>query len=109
LVSISKIRILRLEIVSLSRIRANEITWNEVQTIHEIIKETCLPHGTMPFSPAGAPIKAKVKGSKVDWPMVNGSASPSPAMNWVSEEVEELTLIPYGCTNLRLTEMTNLF
>ncbi|MDF2945040.1 MAG: hypothetical protein K0S01_3898 [Herbinix sp.] len=80
-----------------------------MQTIHEIIKETCLPHGTMPFSPAGAPIKAKVKGSKVDWPMVNGSASPSPAMNWVSEEVEELTLIPYGCTNLRLTEMTNLF
>lgn len=61
--------------------------------------------GNMPFSPVGAPVKAKVKGSKIDWSLENGSASKRPAMTWVSDETLELTLIPYGCTNLRLTEM----
>ncbi|WP_274361321.1 beta-L-arabinofuranosidase domain-containing protein [Paenibacillus thermotolerans] len=57
------------------------------------------------FSPEGAPIVARVKGRKVDWELVNGCAAPAPRMQWVSEEEEQLTLIPYGCTNLRLTEM----
>lgn len=61
--------------------------------------------GRRPFSPSGAPVRAKVKGSKIDWPMVNGSAAQIPAMTWVSEEIEELTFLPYGCTNLRLTEL----
>jgi hypothetical protein len=57
------------------------------------------------FSPEGAPVVAHVSGKKVDWSLENGSASPAPRMQWVSDEAEELTLIPYGCTNLRLTEM----
>lgn len=61
--------------------------------------------GSMPFSPEGAPVKATVKGSKIDWKLINGSAAVQPGLSWISEEVEELTFIPYGCTNLRLTEM----
>jgi hypothetical protein len=61
--------------------------------------------GDMPFSPEGAPVKLTVKGSKIDWQMEQGSATPKPALTWISDQVEELTLIPYGCTNLRLTEM----
>ena len=61
--------------------------------------------GEHPFSPSGAPVRAKVKGSKIDWPLVNGSAAPVPAMAWVSEKIEELAFLPYGCTNLRLTEL----
>lgn len=61
--------------------------------------------GDLPFSPEGAPIKAKVLGSKIDWSLDNGSATPYPSMKWISDEIEELTLIPYGCTNLRITEM----
>jgi hypothetical protein len=61
--------------------------------------------GELPFSPEGAPIKAKVLGSKIDWSLDNGSATPYPSMKWISDEIEELTLIPYGCTNLRITEM----
>ncbi|MDF2943415.1 MAG: hypothetical protein K0S01_2273 [Herbinix sp.] len=61
--------------------------------------------GDFPFSPAEAPVRAQVRGSKIDWSLDNGSATLSPAMTWISDEVELLTLIPYGCTNLRLTEM----
>lgn len=61
--------------------------------------------GKEPFSPQGAPVSLKVKGSKIDWSMESGSVTPFPAMNWVSEEIEELTFLPYGCTNLRMTEL----
>ena len=37
--------------------------------------------------------------------MENGAALPYPGMEWVSDEIEEVVLIPYGCTNLRMTEM----
>ncbi|MDF2485157.1 MAG: hypothetical protein K0R46_1325 [Herbinix sp.] len=61
--------------------------------------------GTEPFSPKGAPVRLTVKGSKIDWRQEHGAATPVPAMTWISQEIEELTLIPYGCTNLRMTEM----
>lgn len=61
--------------------------------------------GAVPFSPEGAPVSLAVKGSKIDWRSENGVATQVPDMTWISEAIEELTLIPYGCTNLRMTEM----
>lgn len=63
------------------------------------------PIGDCPFSPEGAPVRAKVKAKKVDWELVNGSAAPAPGIKWVAAEAEEMEMIPYGCTNLRITEM----
>jgi len=63
------------------------------------------PLGEYPFSPQGAPVIARTKGKKIDWGMKNGAALPYPRMTWVSDEVEDIILIPYGCTNLRVTEM----
>ncbi|MHC4563209.1 MAG: beta-L-arabinofuranosidase domain-containing protein [Planctomycetota bacterium] len=64
------------------------------------------PVGDMPFSPDGAPMSATVNGRRVpSWEMENGSARDVPVGPVeCPDEVEQLTLIPYGCTNLRVTE-----
>jgi len=63
------------------------------------------PIGDCPFSPEGAPVSVRVPGRKVDWGMEGKSAAPYPAMKWTADETEMLKFIPYGCTNLRLTEL----
>ena len=59
--------------------------------------------GDQPFSPEGAPVVCKAKGRKVAWDKLAGSAAPRPS--GIIGGLEDLLLIPYGCTNLRMTEM----
>ena len=68
------------------------------------------PVGERPFSPDGAGIIAKVKGRRLEnWKMAHGWAGEIvPGLQESNAPIEELTLIPYGCTNIRVTEFPRL-
>jgi hypothetical protein len=85
--------------------------WNyALDVTHETVIDDLIfaehPLGECPFSPDGAPVSASIRGRRLpEWGMENGSAADAPMSPRKSiGPLEELTLIPYGCTNLRVTE-----
>jgi hypothetical protein len=72
------------------------------------------PIGVRPFSPEGAGVVATARGRRIpDWKLQHGWAGElavperawsDPARPLTSEPEETVSLIPYGCTNLRISE-----
>jgi hypothetical protein len=68
------------------------------------------PVGERPFSPEGAGVRARVSGRRLpNWKLEHGwAAEIAPGPQGSGEPLEQLTLIPYGCTNIRVTEFPRL-
>lgn len=74
--------------------------------------------GEHPFSPDGSGMIARALGRRIpDWKIEHGWAgefSPpdtrtaDPQKPVSGEPVESITLVPYGCTNIRITELPML-
>ncbi|KKI90100.1 hypothetical protein WQ54_23620 [Bacillus sp. SA1-12] len=61
--------------------------------------------GPIPFSTKESPIEAKAKLVEIDWPKTNGIVAKVPADRKPLSEKKVVKLLPYGCTNLRMTEV----
>lgn len=64
---------------------------------------------SMPWNLENAPIEITTKAGRIpSWTLYNHSAGPLPSPNWPTRSYEEkestITLIPYGCTTLRISE-----
>lgn len=68
------------------------------------VERSQLPEGVYPWNLENAPVKMKTTGKRMDlWQMYNGQAGPMPySPNVSTNPAEEITLVPYGCTTLRI-------
>ncbi len=83
-----------------------DVPKDEIKASYRIIRKDTI--SSFPWNPLNAPVIIEARAKKInDWQLYYGSAGPLPySIQWgqkVGEE-ETVTLIPYGCSTLRISE-----
>lgn len=83
-----------------------ESAWNYALEENPVFEVSINPVGETPFSKAHPPVKLKTKGRRLDaWELEANSAGTLPTSPVRPDgEEEEIALIPYGCTKLRVSQ-----
>ncbi|MEF8846387.1 MAG: beta-L-arabinofuranosidase domain-containing protein [Bacteroidales bacterium] len=83
-----------------------DVPEEEIQEHYEIIKKQNT--GSFPWNKENTPVEIKTKAKRIkDWKLYNESAGPLPYSIQYGQrtgEEETVTLIPYGCSALRISE-----
>jgi hypothetical protein len=84
-----------------------DVPKEEIKNNYRIIRE--VNPGSFPWNLQNTPVRIETKAKKIqDWKLYYGSAGPLPYSIQLgqntSEKEEVVTLIPYGCSSLRISE-----
>ncbi len=82
---------------------------NDEEIENHFIVEKGQQQDVYPWNTQNAPIRIHAKGVKLEeWREINGSTGPINYLNQMrvgtTEDLKDITLIPYGCTTLRIAE-----
>ena len=82
-----------------------------MEEVFTVIEHTDKMETDFPWSQENAPVEIKVKAKRIpSWQLYNEMAGPQPYSRMIygmdndGLPEEDITLIPYGCTTLRITE-----
>src|SRR5690606_2604778 len=84
-----------------------DINDNQLQQNFQIVKKEDV--AVFPWNLENAPVTIKAKAKRIpSWQLYNDMAGPLPYSLMyrleTAEEIEEISLVPYGCTTLRISQ-----